>query len=64
MPQFVIERNIPDAGSLSEVQIRDLAQRVRTTAQVNHVAPEALARARGERQRTILGLHDPAFYDG
>src|SRR5947208_2778567 len=43
---------------------RDLAQRVRTTAQVNHVAPEALARARGERQRTILGLHDPAFYDG
>jgi hypothetical protein len=31
---------------------------------VNHVAPEALARARGERQRSILGLHDPAFYDG
>jgi ectoine hydroxylase-related dioxygenase (phytanoyl-CoA dioxygenase family) len=43
---------------------RDLAQRVRTTAQVNHVAPEALARARGARQRSILGLHDPAFYDG
>ncbi|HYB43240.1 MAG TPA: phytanoyl-CoA dioxygenase family protein, partial [Candidatus Methylomirabilis sp.] len=43
---------------------RDVAQRVRTTAEVNHVAPEAIARARAERQRTILGLHDPFFYDG
>ena len=43
---------------------RDLAQRVRPTAQVNHLAPEALARAHGERQRSILGLHDPSFYDG
>ena len=43
---------------------RDLAQRVRTTAEVNHVAPEAAARAGGDRQRTILGLHDPFFYDG
>jgi ectoine hydroxylase-related dioxygenase (phytanoyl-CoA dioxygenase family) len=43
---------------------RDLAQRVRTTAEVNHVSPEASARARGARQRTILGLHDPFFYDG
>ncbi len=43
---------------------RDLAQRVRTTDQVNHVAPEALARARDERQRSLLGMHDPSFYDG
>jgi hypothetical protein len=27
MPQFVIEREIPGAGSLSEVQIRELALR-------------------------------------
>jgi ectoine hydroxylase-related dioxygenase (phytanoyl-CoA dioxygenase family) len=43
---------------------RDVAQRVRTTAEVNHVSPEAAARACGERQRTILGLHAPFFYDG
>lgn len=27
MPQFVIEREIPNAGALSEVQIRDIALR-------------------------------------
>ena len=43
---------------------RDVAQRVRTTAEVNHVAPDAMARARQPRQRTLLGLHDPFFYDG
>jgi ectoine hydroxylase-related dioxygenase (phytanoyl-CoA dioxygenase family) len=43
---------------------RDVAQRVRTTAEVNHVSAEAAARARGDRQRTILGLHDPFYYDG
>jgi ectoine hydroxylase-related dioxygenase (phytanoyl-CoA dioxygenase family) len=43
---------------------RDLAQRLRTTEQVNHVAPEALARATSTRDRTLLGLHRPGFYDG
>ncbi len=43
---------------------RDLAQRVRPTAEVNHVSAEAAARATTERQRTILGLHAPFFYDG
>jgi ectoine hydroxylase-related dioxygenase (phytanoyl-CoA dioxygenase family) len=43
---------------------RDLAQRVRPTVEVNHVSPEAAARATTERQRTLLGLHAPSFYDG
>jgi len=43
---------------------RDLAQRIRRTSDVNHVAPEADARAESKRDRTLLGLHDPFFYDG
>jgi hypothetical protein len=42
---------------------RDIAQRIRTTAEVNHASPEAIARATTERARTILGLHDAFFYD-
>jgi hypothetical protein len=30
---------------------------------VNHVAPEAAARATTDRQRTVIGLHQPFFYD-
>ncbi|MEE4301505.1 MAG: phytanoyl-CoA dioxygenase family protein [Pseudomonadales bacterium] len=43
---------------------RDIAQRVRTTAVANHVAPEAEARIASKRERTLLGLHRPFFYDG
>lgn len=43
---------------------RDIAQRIRTTADVNHLSDEAVARAKTERQRTVIGLHDPFFYDG
>jgi len=43
---------------------RDIAQRIRTTDVVNHLSPEAIARATTDRQRTLIGLHDPLFYDG
>jgi ectoine hydroxylase-related dioxygenase (phytanoyl-CoA dioxygenase family) len=42
---------------------RDLAQRVRTTDAVNHASPEAIARAETDRQRALIGLHGPFFYD-
>ena len=43
---------------------RDLAQRIRPTSAVNHLSPEAAARAETPRQRTLVGLHEPFFYDG
>ena len=43
---------------------RDIAQRVRATANVNQCSPEAIARADTPRARTLVGLHDPFFYDG
>ena len=43
---------------------RDIAQRVRPTAAVNHVSAEAEARAASARERRLLGLHPPFFYDG
>jgi len=42
---------------------RDLAQRIRTTAEVNQLSPEAIERATTERERSVVGLHDPFFYD-
>ncbi len=42
---------------------RDLAQRVLTTAETNHVTDSAEARAATERQRQLIGLHKPFFYD-
>ncbi len=42
---------------------RDIAQRVRPTAAANQVCAEAEARATTERARTVIGLHDPFFYD-
>jgi hypothetical protein len=42
---------------------RDIAQRLVPTAQVNQVSDEAIARADTERARTLIGLHDPFFYD-
>lgn len=43
---------------------RDFAQRIRPTAEVNHLTPEAIERAVTRRQRDLVGLHDPYFYDG
>jgi ectoine hydroxylase-related dioxygenase (phytanoyl-CoA dioxygenase family) len=43
---------------------RDIAQRIYTTDQVNHIAPEAAARAESERERRLIGLHPMFFYDG
>jgi hypothetical protein len=43
---------------------RDLAQRIRTTDVVNHLSPDAIERATTDRARTVVGLHQPFFYDG
>jgi ectoine hydroxylase-related dioxygenase (phytanoyl-CoA dioxygenase family) len=43
---------------------RDLAQRVRTTAEANQVDDAKSVRERGGRMATLLGLHNPLFYDG
>jgi ectoine hydroxylase-related dioxygenase (phytanoyl-CoA dioxygenase family) len=43
---------------------RDLAQRLRPTSQANQLSPDAMARARGPREKTLIGLHQPLFYDG
>jgi ectoine hydroxylase-related dioxygenase (phytanoyl-CoA dioxygenase family) len=43
---------------------RDIAQRVGTTAEVAHASPQATTRAASERERTLIGLHQPYFYDG
>ena len=42
---------------------RDLAQRIRTTDVANQLTPEAIARADTDRARSLVGLHDPFFYD-
>ena len=42
---------------------RDIAQRIMTTAESNHVTPEAAARAQTPRERSLVGLHDLFFYD-
>jgi hypothetical protein len=43
---------------------RDIAQRVATTAEISHVSPQAAARAETDRERTLIGLHQPYYYDG
>jgi ectoine hydroxylase-related dioxygenase (phytanoyl-CoA dioxygenase family) len=43
---------------------RDIAQRLRPTAEVDQLTPEARARAVTPRQRSLVGLHDAYFYDG
>jgi len=43
---------------------RDIAQRVRPTAEVNHVSDEALARATSDREKHLIGIHPRGFYDG
>jgi len=43
---------------------RDIAQRVRSTTNTNHVSAQASARAQKPRQKTLIGLHQNMFYDG
>jgi ectoine hydroxylase-related dioxygenase (phytanoyl-CoA dioxygenase family) len=43
---------------------RDIAQRIRPTAVVNHLSAAATERAVTPRQRTLVGLHGNFFYDG
>ena len=43
---------------------RDLAQRLRPTAEVNQLSDEARTRAKTNRQQTLVGLHRNGFYDG
>jgi hypothetical protein len=42
---------------------RDIAQRIAMTSEINQVTPDAAARAAKERERTLIGLHAPFFYD-
>ena len=43
---------------------RDIAQRLRVTSQANHLSQEAIDRAQTPREKTLIGLHAPFFYDG
>ena len=43
---------------------RDLAQRLRPTSVVHQLSPEAVERATTTRERRLVGLHRPGFYDG
>ena len=43
---------------------RDLAQRLRTTDRANHLSDAAIERATTPRERSLIGLHKPGFYDG
>ncbi len=43
---------------------RDIAQRLRTTDQSNQLTADAIDRATSDRQRQLVGLHGPFFYDG
>lgn len=63
-------RGLPAAGGSGRdfLQVhyarRDIAQRVRTTAVANQLSVDAIARAQSDREKTLVGLHDPMFYDG
>jgi hypothetical protein len=43
---------------------RDIAQRLLPCDQANQASAEARSRAMTPRERTLIGLHPPAFYDG
>jgi len=43
---------------------RDIAQRIESTMDVNHLSPDAIARAETDRERKLIGLHERYFYDG
>ncbi|MGH9272817.1 MAG: phytanoyl-CoA dioxygenase family protein [Ilumatobacteraceae bacterium] len=66
----VWHRGTPAAGGhgRSFLQVhygrRDIAQRLRPTTEVNQLTDEAIERAVTPRQKALVGLHDPFFYDG
>lgn len=43
---------------------RDIAQRLRPTSIANQLSGEAIERATNTRERRLVGLHRPSFYDG
>ncbi|MEM7220805.1 MAG: phytanoyl-CoA dioxygenase family protein [Pseudomonadota bacterium] len=43
---------------------RDIAQRLRPSAEINQLTDAAIERATDERERTLAGLHPRFFYDG
>jgi ectoine hydroxylase-related dioxygenase (phytanoyl-CoA dioxygenase family) len=43
---------------------RDIAQRLRPATEANQLSAAALARARTDREKTLVGLHPIGFYDG
>lgn len=43
---------------------RDIAQRLQTTAEINQLTDAARERAQTDREKTVVGLHQPMFYDG
>jgi ectoine hydroxylase-related dioxygenase (phytanoyl-CoA dioxygenase family) len=43
---------------------RDIAQRLRTSAQSNQLSEAAIQRASSKEERSLIGLHSPGFYDG
>jgi ectoine hydroxylase-related dioxygenase (phytanoyl-CoA dioxygenase family) len=43
---------------------RDIAQRIRPTVEANQLSPDAVSRIGSPREKTLLGLHSPFFYDG
>jgi len=43
---------------------RDIAQRIKTTETINHLSEQAIRRATTSREKTLIGLHKPFFYDG
>lgn len=43
---------------------RDIAQRLKRTDEFNQLSLDALTRAATPREKTVIGLHQPGFYDG
>lgn len=43
---------------------RDIAQRIHPTLKTNHLSTDAIERAVTDREKTVIGLHRPYFYDG
>ena len=43
---------------------RDIAQRLHSSLKTNQLSVEAVGRAGTEREKTVIGLHKPYFYDG
>ncbi|MCY3883999.1 MAG: phytanoyl-CoA dioxygenase family protein [Gammaproteobacteria bacterium] len=43
---------------------RDIAQRVKTTQDRNHIDEDAMSRIDSVRERLLFGLHGQSFYDG